>query len=72
MKFPTVDKFFFFLSLEHGAIALAGLSMATSVSVITIVSLLLTRYINFYTRLNQTDQDFFQMIFISKSSMKTK
>lgn len=67
MKFPTVDKSFFCLSLEVGAFVLAGLSIAASVGVISLASTLLTRYIIFYNTLNQTDQDFFRAILLSES-----
>lgn len=68
MKLPTVDKFFFCLSLEIGAMVLAGLSFATSISIISTVSYFLARYVRFYGTLNETDQDFFRTILISKLS----
>lgn len=66
MKLPTVDKFFFFLSLESGALVLASMSIITSVSIVSLASWFLVRYINFYSTLNQTDQDFFRTFLISK------
>lgn len=67
MKLPTVDKFVFFLSLETGAMILAGLSIAISVSVVAFASHFLIRYINFYNTLNEQDQNFFWTFLLSKN-----
>jgi hypothetical protein len=66
MKFPTVDRFFFCLSLETGAYVLGGLCIFTSISVVSLASYLLARYIAFYATLNESDQDFFRPVLIGK------
>lgn len=66
MKLPTVDKFVFYFSLEIGAMILAGLSIAMSVSIIAVATSFLVRYATFFSTLNETDQDFFRQFLISK------
>lgn len=66
MKFPTVDKAFFYFSLESGAFFLAGLMMTASVAIISTASVFLVRYILFFNTLNETDQNFFRRILMGK------
>lgn len=69
MKFPTVDRFCFCMTLENGAIVLAGFCISVSVAVVTLASYLLMRYIAFYATLNETDQDFFRIVLIGSCVM---
>lgn len=69
MKLPTVDRFCFCLSLETGAIVLAGFCTSISIAVVTLASYFLSRYISFYKTLNETDQDFFRIFLIGSIIM---
>lgn len=66
MKLPTVDRFFFCMPLDIGAFVLAGLSISCSVSIVTLATVLLIRYAGFFATLNETDQNFFRPVLISK------
>jgi hypothetical protein len=63
MKLPRVDRFLFVFRLEIGGYAIGGISIFLSILLIGIFSIFMTRIINFYTALQPSDQEFFQLFF---------
>jgi hypothetical protein len=68
MKLPRVDSFLFYFSLKIGGYAIAGVSIFASIIFITIFSIFMARVINFYTNLNPSDQEFFQIFFLGEKN----
>lgn len=72
MKFPTVDKAFFFFKLETGAYFLAGLTIFASLSIVSTSTTFLAQYVAFFYSLNESDQNFFRRVLVGKKMNESR